>query len=119
MARKHHDPFDPRARAIRLRTLGLSFHLIAIALNISSATAYDWAHDIKPEWIMTRRRVGTQLKRRGTGMILPKTNPVLRQRLLDLRRRGFDVPPSKQADWKTLHRHGILADERRRILNLE
>lgn len=46
-------------------------------------------------------------------------DPVLKQRILNLAKRGYDVPPSKQADWDTLAKSGYPAEERRRILKLE
>ncbi len=50
--------------------------------------------------------------------LFPK-DPILKQRIMNLAKRGFDVPPSKQADWDTLAKAGYPVDERRRILNLE
>jgi hypothetical protein len=46
-------------------------------------------------------------------------DPVLAQRILNLARRGFDVPPSKQADWGTLQRAGLSVSECKRMLGLE
>lgn len=47
------------------------------------------------------------------------SDPVLAARIRNLAKRGFDVPPSKQADWDVLAKAGYPVDERRRILNLE
>lgn len=47
------------------------------------------------------------------------TDPDLKRRVMNLAKRGFDVPPSKQADWDTLAKAGYPVEERKRMLGLE
>lgn len=109
---------DISIRAIELRRMGLSFEIIAYALNSSVGTIYRLAKDTVPEWRIEKRKIGAKRIRRPLGLALP-TDPALKRRLRDLARRGYDVPPSKQADWDNLTRTGIPIKERVRMLELE
>ena len=45
--------------------------------------------------------------------------PALPPRVRALLRRGYDVPPSRQAEWETLRRAGYTAIERKAAMRLE
>lgn len=84
---------DLIAQARTMRRKGRSFQQIADKLNWSKSSVRRYTMDVE--------------------------DPALTQRLKHLRQYGFDVPPSKQADWNALGKAGITAAERKKILNLE
>lgn len=49
----------------------------------------------------------------------PTDNPELKRRVINLAKRGFDVPPSKADDFEVMKRNGYKVDEIKRILKLE
>lgn len=93
MKRRRPSTSDELATAKRLRSEGWTIALIAAFLGRSSSWAHFNTVDVKP--------------------------PPIRQRAVRLLRRGFDVPPSKQADFETLRRAGHTTDEIKRLLSLE
>lgn len=105
MSRPRTDPaLIDRARL--LRRMGRTFEQIGTTLGVSAG----WAHSA----------AGAVPRRQPRRYDPPATSdPVLAQRIRDLARRGFDVPPSRLDEWATLGQKGFSVAERRDIMRLE
>jgi hypothetical protein len=101
------------AKARELREQGESLEYIALTLGRSIDWAWKSTKDIKKGKI--RYRTNTVYKNFPG---FPK-DPVLAARIRNLAKRGFDVPPSKQADWDALAKAGYTVEERKTTLKLE
>jgi len=100
------------AKARELRANGETLEYIARQVGHSINWAARTTKDIERGKIRWRQR--TVFKN------LPLTDdPVLRRRILNLAKRGFDVPPSRQAEWDMLGRKQYTVAERREIMRLE
>jgi len=100
-------------RARELRAEGWSYGAIGRKIGRSRTFAFNHASDVKKPLVKIKSQ--TIYKNFPS---FPK-DPVLAARIRNLAKRGFDVPPSKQADWDVLAKAGYPVDERRRILHLE
>lgn len=103
--------------ACRMRLAGLTPEEIAERLDRSTNWAYKHTKGFEPPKPVVKRITRTLRKTRDP-MWLPK-DPALRARVTMLARRGFDVPPSKQADYDNLAFKNVPVPERRKILGLE
>lgn len=100
-------------RARELRAEGWSYGAIGRKIGRSRTFAFNHASDVKKPLVKIKSQT---IYKNFPGF--PK-DPVLAARIRNLAKRGFDVPPSKQADWDVLAKAGYPVDERRRILSLE
>jgi hypothetical protein len=91
--------------ARRMRAAGVPASEIAKALGLRLARVYRRTNDCVPP-------------KQGKSVRIPD-DPILAERIRLLARRGFDVPPSKRADYENLARKGVTVPERRRMLGLE
>lgn len=109
------------SRARQLCNQGLSIRLIAFALNQPIEWVRGVTGDVEPTWRMIQQSVSVGGNRRLRGEPLLPSDVALRRRIINLAQRGFDVPPSKQEDWKALgkKRKSFSVAERVRLLGLE
>lgn len=107
-------PQEDIDRARELRAEGWSYGAIGKKLGRSRTFAFNHANDVKKP--LVRIKTNTQYKNFPH---FPKNDPVLKQRILNLAKRGFDVPPSKQADFDLMKRNGYKVPEIQQILKLE
>lgn len=101
------------AKARELREQGETLPAIAAALDRSIDWAWKATKGVKKSKLRFRTRT---VYRNFPGF---PSDPALAARVKNLAKRGFDVPPSKQADWDTLQRAGYPVAERRKMLGLE
>lgn len=101
------------ALARQRRQEGETITSIAKELGRSIDWAWKATMDIKKGKIRTR--TVTVFK---NATWIPE-DPELRRRVMNLAKRGFDVPPSKQADWDALSKAGYTVAERKQTLGLE
>lgn len=97
-----------------LRADGWSYGAIGRKLGRSRTFAFNHASDVKKPLVKTVHSTTYRNFPHFTGLTAEQ-----KRRVINLARRGFDVPPSKQADWDVLAKSGMTVDERRRTLKLE
>lgn len=97
-----------------LRADGWSYGAIGRKLGRSRTFAFNHANDVKKPRVRTVH--STTYKNFPH---FPKNDPDLKRRILNLAKRGFDVPPSKLQDFETMKRNGYKVPEIRQILKLE
>jgi len=111
--------------ARQLRAQGKTYEFIAKRLGRSIKFVWNHArhatpgrtpHEGAPQATTNLRRTITRYRDFPAFNNAP---PALQHRILNLARRGFDVPPSKLAAWDALAHSNVPLAERKRILNLE
>lgn len=97
-----------------LRADGWSYGAIGRKLGRSRTFAFNHANDVKKP--LVKRITTTTYKNFPQFADL---TPEQKRRVINLAKRGFDVPPSKQADFELMKRNGYKVPEIRQILKLE